>query len=430
MEANLHQYAQYIPRISAVESLILFYPKPQRIQDLLQILKNHPSTVVEEIIVELLNLKILPKGGHSNWTKKYWESYFYSFVPSCHKSYSLSPILSNITSLPQNLVVALVYLYEEEYWSKLPIPTEKNTKESKHMGLKEKINSDLLTYSEKRALLAKLGTFGGDRPILFCLDGGTLYSTNYFTIDKDQLSQKIKIPKIGTRTLKTILDAFECEYTVEENQEDPILIVDDSSTIGDLPQPRKAQKVETNTSLPSAKIALLPSLERIQADYEDRMRFASRKYRDRKNNPEWHKMLQGCTARIKIRVGVSDSEYHAVTSINNWRVELDESSQTNSKLTYIGPPIDKLGELVRLFSQLNLFYIDAIRSRKISIPRKIVSSYTYNPEILSKITRDLADIPLNFPVVNHRPQPYKFVSKNSSPLDELVKSVKEIKTHV
>jgi hypothetical protein len=121
MEANLHQYAQYIPRISAVESLILFYPKPQQIQDLLQILKNHPSTVVEEIIVELLNLKILLKGGYSNWTKKYWESYFYSFVPSCHKSYSLSSILSKITSLPQNLVVALIWFYEEEYWSKLSL---------------------------------------------------------------------------------------------------------------------------------------------------------------------------------------------------------------------------------------------------------------------------------------------------------------------
>jgi hypothetical protein len=284
------------------------------------------------------------------------------------------------------------------------------------MSLKEKMNSDILTYSEKCSLLKQLGTFGEDKygSIGFCLIDGIFYSTNNFTIDKDRLSQKIKIPKIGTRTLKTILDAFECKYTIVENQKDPILIVDDSNTMQDLPL--------SNVQL--------PSLAKIQADYEDRIRFSPQKYKERKHNPEWHKMLQAWIARIRKRAGISDSEYHAVTSISNWRVELDETSPTNSKLTYIGPPTYKLTKLVNLFSRLNLYYVDAIRSRKINIRGEIISSTTYKPEILSKITRDLADIPLNFPVVNHPPQPYKFVSKNSSSLDELVKSVKEIKTHV
>jgi hypothetical protein len=285
--------------------------------------------------------------------------------------------------------------------------------ESQYMSLKGKLNSDVLNYSEKRSLIAQLGTFEPDK-VGFCLIDGIFYPTNNFTIDKDSLSKKIKIPKIGTRTLKTILDAFECKYTIVENQKEPILIVDDSSTMQDLPF--------SNVQLPSQT--------KLQTDYEDRIRFSSRKSRLSKNNPEWHKMLQAYTARYRKRTGVSDSEYRAVTSIKNWRVELDESSQTNSKLTYIGAPTDKFSELVRLFSQLDLFYFDAIRSRKINNHDKITSSVTYEPEILSKIIRDLADIPLDFSAVNHPPQPYKFVTKNSSSLDELVKSVKEIKTHV
>lgn len=376
MEANLRQYAQYIPRISTVESLPYFQSKTHYHQDLLQALKEKPSTTIAAIIVELLELKILLKFRVDRWTKKEWESYFYSYLPSCYTSYQLSPILNKcdfLPPLPQNLVAILVWFYEEEYWNKLPIPTETNTwadhsvpqgedrmsdaqgdlcrfpfvkyngqavdsmlsndpsyitwiyqnvdgqsivsydmfvkayellqqmhrpygvgghdEESQYMSLKGKLNSDVLNYSEKRSLIAQLGTFEPDK-VGFCLINGIFYPTNNFTIDKDRLSQKIKIPKIGARTLKTILDAFECKYTIVENQKNPILIVDDSSTMQDLP-------------------------------------------------------------------------------------------------------------------------------------------FSYEPEILSKITRDLADIiPLDFPVVNHPPQPYKFVTKNSSPLDELVKSVKEINTHV
>lgn len=284
------------------------------------------------------------------------------------------------------------------------------------MSLREKINSDILTYSEKCSLLTHLSKFDEDKygSIGFCLIDGIFYPANNFTIDKDRLAQKIKIPKIGTRTLKTILDAFECKYTIVENQKEPILIIDDSNTMQDLP----------------LSDIQLPSQAKLQTDYEDRIRFCSRKCRLSKNNPEWHKMLQAYTAKERKRRGVPDSEYHAVTSISNWEVELNESSHRNSKLTYTGPPTDRLTELVNLFSKLNLYYVDAIRSRKINNHGKITSSVTYEPEILSKIIRDLADIPLDFSAVNHPPQPYKFVTKNSSSLDELVKSVKEIKTHV
>lgn len=130
MEANLHQYAQYIPRISAVESLPYFQSKTRHQQDLLQALKEEPSTSesIAAIIVELLELKILLKGGTDHWTKKEWESYFYSYLPSCYTSYQLSTILPELTPLPQNLVVALVWFYEEEYWSKLPFQQKQKQK--------------------------------------------------------------------------------------------------------------------------------------------------------------------------------------------------------------------------------------------------------------------------------------------------------------